>query len=95
MSLVTKGDIQFKQGQSDKARDTYRKVLRLADRNTEKLQVSRSCLGLAEIYMADSRWDEARDMAVMLEQVDLKEFKAESERLEAIRRKLPDYPVKE
>lgn len=94
MSLVTKGDIQFKRGQNDKARDTYRKVLRLADRNTEKLQVSRSCLGLSEIYMADSRWDEARDMAAMLDQIDLKEFKAESERLESIRRKLPEYPTK-
>lgn len=94
MSLVTKGDIQFKRGLNDKARDTYRKVLRLADRNTEKLQASRSCLGLAEIYMADNRWDEAREMAVMLEQIDLKEFKAESERLEEIRRKLPGYPAK-
>lgn len=94
MSLVTKGDIQFKRGQNDKARDTYRRVLRLADRNTEKLQVSRSCLGLAEIYMADSRWDEAREMVSMLEQIDLKEFKAENERLEAVRRKLPDLPAR-
>ncbi|MCO6185202.1 tetratricopeptide repeat protein [Rhizobium sp. L1K21] len=95
MCLVMKGDIQFKRGESDKARDTYRKVLRLADRNTEKLQVSRSLLGLAEIYISDNRWAEANETAVMLEDVDLKEFRAEGERLEAIRRKLPDYSARE
>lgn len=88
MCLVTKGDIELKDGKTDKAMDTYRNVLRDADQNTEKLQVARSYLGLAEIHLAENQWEDARKYIKSLEKIDLKDFKSESDQLTQIRTKL-------
>jgi len=89
MSYVMKGDIQFRMNQTDRARDTFRTVLQRADKNTEKLQVVRARLGLAEIHMTENNWEEARHNIQSLIQIDLEEFKTEAERLKAIQLKLP------
>jgi len=92
MSLVTKGDIEFQQGKSDDAKDIYRSVLRKADKNTEKLQIIRSCLGLAEVYLQDHQWKKVGDSINYIEGIDLKDFKTERIRLDGIRSKLPNEP---
>jgi tetratricopeptide (TPR) repeat protein len=89
MSYVTKGDIEAKQGLADKAKDTYRKVLREANRNTEKLQIARSNLGLAEIYISEHDWGRARASLAEAEKIDLGDFKDERERLKRLRSTLP------
>ncbi len=89
MSYVLKGDVQFKLCQNEKARDTFRMVLQRADRNTEKLQVVRSALGLAEIYVAEHDWERAKRSAEQVESINLDEFKAEAERLKSLKSKLP------
>jgi len=90
MSLVTKGDIEFQRGKPDDAKDIYRCVLRKADKNREKLQVIRSCLGLAEVYLQDHQWEKAGDSIEYINGIDLKDFKAERIRLDRIRSKLPN-----
>jgi tetratricopeptide (TPR) repeat protein len=89
MSFVTKGDIQFKQNLRDRAKDTYRTVLQRADKNTEKLQVARSCLGLAEVYISEHDWERAQRSLSQASNIDLKEFKAEAERLRTFKAMLP------
>jgi tetratricopeptide (TPR) repeat protein len=90
MSYVLKGDIQFKLDQKDKARDTYRFVLQRADRNTEKLQVIRSMLGLAEVYLAESNWEGVQKMIQQAEDMNRDQFKAEAERLKTVKARLPN-----
>ncbi|MCH8011222.1 MAG: tetratricopeptide repeat protein [Candidatus Marinimicrobia bacterium] len=89
MSLVMKGDIEYKKGKNDDAKDIYRRVLRQADRNTEKLQVARSCLGLAEVYLSDHQWEKAAESIRYIKEMDLKDFKSEKVRLDLICSKLP------
>jgi len=89
MSYVLKGDLQFRLNMNEKARDTFRGVLQRADTNTEKLQVVRSSLGLAEVCISDHNWDGAQRSIDQIAAIDLDEFKAEAERLRAIRAKLP------
>ena len=89
MTYVLKGDVQFKLNQKEKARDTFRNVLQRADRNTEKLQVVRSSLGLAEIYISEHDWGRAQKSVQQAAGIDLDEFKAEAERLRVLKAKLP------
>ena len=93
MSYVMKGDIESKLSQSDKAMDTFRTVLQCADQNTEKLQVVRARLGLAEICIAEHNWEKALHNVHKLTDVDLEEFKAEAERLKDLQARLPKSPV--
>jgi|SRR5882724_11937567 len=90
MSYVLKGDVQFKLMQKEKARDTFRAVLQRADRNTEKLQVVRSTLGLAEIYISEHDWERAHRTIQQAASIDLDEFKAEAQRLKTLKAKLPN-----
>jgi tetratricopeptide (TPR) repeat protein len=89
MSYVLKGDLQFKLSQKEKALDTFRMVLQRADRNTEKLQVVRSGLGLAEVYVSEHDWERARRSVQQVESINLDEFKAEGERLRRLKSELP------
>jgi tetratricopeptide (TPR) repeat protein len=89
MARVMRGDIEFKQGARDDARDTYRLVLQNADRNRETLQYVRACLGLAEVRAADHEWDDVEQALGLLSEWNLNEYKAERERLDAIHSMLP------
>ncbi|MFT6422631.1 MAG: tetratricopeptide (TPR) repeat protein [Thalassolituus sp.] len=89
MSLVMKGDIAYQQERYDDAKDIYRSVLRQADRNTEKLQFVRSCLGLAEVYLSDHHWNKATESIDCIKEIDLKDFKSEQIRLNEISSRLP------
>jgi tetratricopeptide (TPR) repeat protein len=89
MARVMRGDIEFRQGARDDARDTYRLVLQDADRNKETLQYVRACLGLAEARAADHEWDDVEQALRLLSGLNLNEYKAERERREAIHAMLP------
>lgn len=93
MSMVMKGDIQFKRGERDQACDTYRSVLEIANKNTEQLQIARCYLGLGDIYLAEFEWDRARRVLEMLEKIDLDEFKAEADRRAVLAKKIPAKSV--
>ena len=89
MALVMKGDIELKSNNLEKAKDTYRTVMQRADRNAETLQYVRSCLGLAETYLVDHHWRDAIQSIDHVRNIDLRNFRAERDRLAAINAQLP------
>lgn len=94
MALIMRGDIEFRRDDPDDARDTYRLVLQNADRNKETLQYVRACLGLADVRVADKRWDEVDDALALLNDLDLDEYKAEQDRLAEIRKRISAIRVR-
>jgi MoxR-like ATPase len=68
---------------------TRRLVLQNVDRNRETLQYVRACLGLAAVRAGDHEWDEVRTCLRLLDGLDLRQYKAEQDRLSALREMLP------
>jgi tetratricopeptide (TPR) repeat protein len=89
MALVMRGDIEFRRDAMDEAIDTYRLVMQNADRNRETLQYVRACLGLAAVRAAEHEWDHVEAALRLLDGLDLREYKAEQDRLAELTGMLP------
>lgn len=62
MALTLKGNIFFEAGKIPEAKDTFRKALRSADDNSQRLLSVRSYIGLTRVYRAEANWSKAAEM---------------------------------